>query len=65
MSTPQQLRAALAFVSFLLLLAVVGLVSAARSARRAVRRCEVPCATSLRIESTAPAVFTVTCGGGR
>lgn len=65
MSTIQQLRAALAFVSFLLLLAVVGFVSAARSARRAVRRCEVPCATSLRIESTAPAVFTVTCGGAQ
>jgi hypothetical protein len=65
MSALQQLRAALAFVCFLLLLAVVGLVSAARTARRAVRRCEVPCATSLRIEATAPAVFTVSCGGGR
>ena len=52
---------ALAAVAGVLLGAVTTLV-ASRPSRG---RCEVPCATTLRIETTAPAVFTVTCGGGR
>ena len=44
---------------------LLGAVAALVAVRPSRGRCEVPCATTLRIESTAPAVFTVTCGGGR
>ncbi len=41
-----------------------GLVFGQRRASKRPR-CEVPCASTLRIEATAPAVFTVSCGGAR
>jgi len=44
--------------------ALLGALTTLVASRPSRGRCEVPCATTLRIETTAPAVFTMTCRSG-